>query len=176
MQNRAKMWWNIEKLADAPDFYHIVSPQVGYGWGSKPSKHCYGFEYDVRCIAHYSTVKDNGLKSKLGPQCGENIEKLADAPDFYHIVSPQVGYGWGSKPSKHCYGFEYDVRCIAHYSTVKDNGLKSKLGPQCGENIQKLADAPNFYHTVRPQVGYGWGSKPSKHCCGFEYDLRYIIQ
>ena len=38
MQIRTKMWWNIDKLADALDIYQTVSPPVGYGWGNKPSK------------------------------------------------------------------------------------------------------------------------------------------
>ena len=46
-----------------------VSPQVGDGLGSEPP---YGFEYDIRYITQYSTGKDNGLKCKLGPQCGES--------------------------------------------------------------------------------------------------------
>ena len=70
-------------------------------------------------------------------------------------MSPQVGYGWGSKPSKHYYGFEYDLRYITQYSTGKDNGLKCKLGPQCGENIQKLADAPSFLPYCKP-LGRVW--------------------
>ena len=40
-----------------------------------------------------------------------------------------------------------------------------KLGLKFGENIRKLADAPGFWHTIRPQVGSAIyrGSKPSKH-------------
>ena len=59
---------------------------------------------------------------------------------------------------------------------VIKNGLKCKLGPKCGENIQNLADAPSFYDTASPQVRSGWDGKPSKHYCGFKYDLRYITQ
>ena len=36
------------------------------------------------------------------------------------------------------------------YSTGKDNGLKCKLGPQCGESIQKLAAAPRFLTYGKP--------------------------
>ena len=68
----------------------------------------------------------------------------------------------------------YDVRYITQYSKGKDNGLKCKLGPQCGENIKKLTDAPSFCHTTRLQVGSGWASKPPKHSYGFNYDLRHI--
>ena len=52
------------------------------------------------------------------------------------------------------------------------HSFKYKLGPKCGENIQKLEDAPSF--TMSTQVGYGWGSKPSKHCYGFIYDIIHI--
>ena len=45
---------------------------------------------------------------------------------------------------------------------------------KCDENIQKLADAPSFYHTMSPQVGFGWSSKPSNHYYGFKYNLRHI--
>ena len=95
---------------------------------------------------------------KLGPKCGENIQKLADAPSFYHTMSPPVGYGWRSKPSKHSYGFRYDIRHITGVLKRGSNGYCMILNAKCGENIQKLADAPGFYHTMSPLVGYGWGS------------------
>ena len=119
----------------------------------------------------------HGFKCKLGPKMWWNIEKLAGAPDFYHTVSPRVGYGWGSKPSKHYYGFEYNLRYITQYSTGKDTGLKSNLGPQCGENIKKNGWRTLLLpqcHTTRLQVGSGWGSKPPKHSYGFIHDLRHI--
>ena len=101
---------------------------------------------------------------------------MADALVFYHTVSPQVGYGWGSKPSKHDYSFDYDLRYITQCSTGKDTDLKYKLGPQWGENIQKLADASSFCLTTRLQVGSGWGSKPPKYPYYFKYDLKYITE
>ena len=69
---------------------------------------------------------------------------------------------------------------ITQYSTCKDTGLKSTLGPQCGENINNNKNwlthpvkLPQC-HTTRLQVGSGWGSKPPKHCYGFIHDLRHI--
>ena len=49
---------------------------------------------------------------QLRSQYSENTPKLTDAPSFCHIASLQVGYGGGSKPSKHSYGFRYDIRHI----------------------------------------------------------------
>ena len=46
------------------------------------------------------------------PYPSENTPKLTDAPSFCHIASLQVGYGGGNKPSKHSYGFRYDIRHI----------------------------------------------------------------
>ncbi len=40
---------------------------------------------------------------------------------------------------------------------VSDIGLYWFIVLKCGENIEKLASAPSFYHTVCPQIGYGWG-------------------
>ena len=57
------------------------------------------------------------------------------------------------KPSKPYYGFKYDLRHITQHSIGEENGLRCKLGPQCGKNIQKLADAPSFYQTSGPQGG-----------------------
>ena len=65
------------------------------------------------------------------------------------------------------YSFTYD-----HRSTQRLNKrlgiewFKCKLGLKFGENIQKLADAPGFWHTASPQVGSGRGSKPSKQSGG----------
>ena len=75
-------------------------------------------------MTHYrSTQKLNqwlfhGFKCKLGPKCDKNIKRLADAPSFYHIVGPQLGYGWGSKPSKQAYDFKYDLRHITEVSKI----------------------------------------------------------
>ena len=91
-----------------------------------------------------------------------SLAATVDPKSFCHTASLQVEPGWGSKPSKHYYGFAYDLRYITQYSTCKGNDLKCKLGPQYGENIQKLADAPGFYHTARLQVGSGWDCKPPK--------------
>ena len=59
----------------------------------------------------------DGFKCKLGLKYGENTQKLADAPNFGHTASPQVGSNLVSKPSKHYYGFKYDL--IYHRSTQK---------------------------------------------------------
>ena len=56
--------------------------------------------------------------------------------------------------------------------------LKYKLGPKCGENIKKLADAPSFSTSqALGSLGRAWleYSKPSKHYYGFIYDFRYIM-
>ena len=100
-----------------------ASPQVGASSGSKRSKHYYGCKYDLRYITQSSTGNENGLKCKLGPKCGENIQNLADAPSFYDTASPQVRSGWDGKPSKHYCGFKYDLRCTIQYSTGTENGL-----------------------------------------------------
>ena len=71
-----------------------------------------------KCLLH-------GLKCKLGPKGGENIRQLADAPNFFHTTSPQVGPGEGSKTIKHYYGFRYDLKYIIQYSTDKENVFKS---------------------------------------------------
>ena len=75
---------------------------------------------------------------------------------FYREPSGrEVGYGLGSEP---LYGFEYDIRYITQSSTGKDNGLTCKLGPQCDENIQKLAAAPSFLTYGKP-LGRVWLGK-----------------
>ena len=51
----------------------------------------------------------HGLKCKLGLKGGENIWQLADAPNFFHTASPQLGSGLGSKPSKHSDDLKYDL-------------------------------------------------------------------
>ena len=68
-------------------------------------------------------------------------------------LAPRVGSGLDFKPSKPYYGFRYDHRHITQHSIGEENGLRCKLGPQCGKNIQKLADAPCFYQTSGPQGG-----------------------
>ena len=98
---------------------------------------------------------------------------MAIAPSFFTITNPNLGI------------VSLQVTHIASNRILdaSHNTLQTKkmFNMQiraiiCGEHIIKLADAPDFYHTVSPQVGYGSGSKPSKHYYGFEYDLRYIIQ
>ena len=163
-------------MADAPSFCHTASPQVWSSSRSKLSKHYYGWKYDLRYITQSSTGNENGLKCKLGPKCGENIQNLADAPSFYDTASPQVRSGWDGKHSKHYCGFKYDLRYITHYSTGKENGLKRKLGPECVKNIQNLADAPSICHTASHQVWSSSGSKLSKDYYRCRCDLRYITQ
>ena len=142
------MW---QKLGASANFWHTASPQVGSSSGSKLSKHYYGCKYDLRYITQSSTGNKNGLKCKLGPKCGENIQNLADEPSFYDTASPQVGSSSGSKLSKDYYRCRSELRYITQSTTGNENGLKCKLGPKCVENIQNLADAPNFYHTASPQ-------------------------
>ena len=69
----------------------------------------------------------HSFKCKLGPKCGENIQKLADVPSFYHTMSPQVGYGWAVKTLtlwlKHSdYGFRYDIIHITGVHKRRSNG------------------------------------------------------
>ena len=53
------------------------------------------------------------FKCKLRSKYSENTPKLTVAlSSFCHIASLQVGYGWAGKPSKHAYGFRYDIRHI----------------------------------------------------------------
>ena len=119
-----------------------TAPWEWSDWGSKPSKHPDGLKYDRRHDTGVMNTQKwllHGLKCKLGLKCGENIQNLADAPSFCHTTSPQVGPGESSKPSKHYYGFRYDLRYIIQYSTDKENVFKSfKL--QIGAKID------NFLH------------------------------
>ena len=172
------MWWKYPKICRCSPSY--TSPRVGSILVVQNSPMASNMTLDT--TKEYpeaeETVLHIGLKFKLllGPKCAESIKKLADTPSFRHTASPQVGSSSGSKLSKHYYGCKYDLRYITQSSTGNENGLKCKLGPKCGENIQNLADAPSFCHTASPQVGSSSGSKLSKHYYGCKYDLRYITQ
>ena len=99
--------------------------------------------------------RDIGINfQEFSPAAGHISKKLP-----HH--KPSVGSALDFKPSKPYYGFKYNHRHITQHSIGEENGLRCKLGPQCGKNIQKLADAPSFYQTSDPQVGSGLDFKPS---------------
>ena len=57
MQISIKMWQNIQKLVDGPSSYYTVSPQIGYGWGSKHSNTAMSSNMILDTLQKYSKTE-----------------------------------------------------------------------------------------------------------------------
>ena len=116
-------------MSDAPGICHNAHPQVGCLVGAVNLQNStMASNMILHTPPNTQQVEKRFLKilnCKFGLKCGENIRKLSDAPSFCHTASPQVGSGWGSKPSKQYYGFKYDLTYTTQYSTGREKVSKN---------------------------------------------------